>query len=276
MKRFIIFILIIIVTSCSLFERKQKIQVIFQDSTKVENNEVASNPLEKTPHKPQLPPPPPPAEPAPAGASPFSSGSKNEVNTIKHRIRNIHTPLGKSTNVGQVLYQFPDTMTLYKIYNITVRISKDTTLSEVVLTNLETKEEIKRTKIQVGSYMTVELKNDIELDPHFNITKINSVQQEIDTTLYTTWNFRVKPIKSGESQLNLVISIINGDNKKEIVYSDKVLIKSNISKEILNWWETEWKWAFTTIIIPIFIYIWKRYKSKKEDEDEALDNKGSF
>lgn len=272
MKRFIILILIIIVTSCSLFERKPKIQTILQDSSRVENEknlEVVSDPLEKAPK-------PPSVEPPSVGETSINIQQK-EINSYRYKIKNIHTPLGRraNTNVGQVLYQFPDTMTLYKIYNITVRISKDTTLSEVVLTNLETNEEIKRTQIQVGSYMTVELKNDIETEPHFNITKINSTQQEIDTTLYTTWNFRVKPIKSGESQLNLVISVINGDNKKEIVYSDKVLIKNNISKKILNWWETEWKWAFTTIIIPLFIYLWKRYKSKKE-EDETLDNKGSF
>ncbi len=195
------------------------------------------------------------------------NGAEVVKNGFEHIITNVNTPIGRTANLGQVLYQFPDTMTLYKVYNITIRISKDTNLSEVVLTDLKKNEEIKRTKIQVGSYMMVELKNDIESDPHFNITRINSTQQELDTTLYTTWNFRVEPIKVGESQLNLVISIINGNNKKEIVYSDKILVKNNITKKIVNWWETEWKWAFTTIIIPIFLYLWKKFKSKKEEEE---------
>jgi ribosomal protein L20A (L18A) len=203
---------------------------------------------------PPLPPPPP--------------QNNNEIVKPKsgHIIKNIKTHITRKTynNIGQVLYQFPDTMTLYKVYNITVRISKDTNLSEVVLTDLSSNQEIKRSKIQVGSYMLVELKNDIEIDPHFNITKINSVKQELDTLLYTTWNFRVEPIRSGESQLNLVISVINGENIKEIVYSDKILIKNNIKKNILIWWETEWKWAFSTIIIPIFIFLWKKLKNKKE------------
>ncbi|NBO22630.1 hypothetical protein EBU94_04725, partial [bacterium] len=254
MKKFVSLIFVFLVLSCSVV--KQRNTLLNSSTPDRENSEVRSNPLIRVPHRPQpvleenqivspVPSPPPPPSPNITPTTP------NEVNKqrIPNNIRNIKSNLGKTpiSNIGQVLYQFPDTMVLYKIYNITVRISKDTTLSEVVLTDLVTNQEIKRTKIKVGSYMTVELKNDIETNPSFNITKINSSQQELDTNLYTTWNFRVEPIKSGESQLNLVISIINGDNKKEIVYSDKVLIKSNISKEILNWWETEWKWAFSTI-----------------------------
>jgi hypothetical protein len=263
MRKFIPLILVLILTSCFLQQKNIKKETLIQDSCKV-YPVVVSDALEK-PHKQnrvddrletETPPPPP------------QNIINNEIviHNSGHIIKNIKTPIGRNIrNIGQVLYQFPDTMTLYKIYNITVRISKDTSLSEVVLTDLSTNQEIKRSRIQVGSYMLVELKNDIESDPHFNITKINSTQQELDTTLYTTWNFRVEPIRSGESQLNLVISIINGESKKEIVYSDKILIKNNITKKILSWWEIEWKWAFSTIIIPIFVFLWKKFKSKKEE-----------
>jgi hypothetical protein len=99
-------------------------------------------------------------------------------------------------------------------------------------------------------------------DSSFIIKKISDNEQMVDSSDYTEWIYSVRPIKNGDKKLSLVISIIKGDNKKQIVYSDTIHVKDNIVKNVKIFWVKHWQWLFTTFLIPIFIYFWKKRDKK--------------
>jgi hypothetical protein len=104
---------------------------------------------------------------------------------------------------------------------------------------------------------------DPSTDSSFQIRRVNMDAQIIDSLGYTEWDFSVRPIKYGDKSLNLVISVITDEGKKQKVYSDTIHIKADIKKEVGSFWSRYWQWLFTTFLIPVFVYLWKR---KKKDE----------
>lgn len=169
-------------------------------------------------------------------------------------------------NIGKVVYQVPDTMKIFTNYRITVRITKDNIISNnIIRENLERQNgSIKESNIQTTSKMEVIFKDEsTEDDPSFLISKINNDQQIIDGN-YTEWIFNVKPIKHGDKKLNLVISIIKNDNKKQIVYTDTIYVKDSLKLQIKLFWNKYWQYLMSTFIIPIFIFFWKKRKQSSE------------
>jgi hypothetical protein len=168
-------------------------------------------------------------------------------------------------NIGKVVYQVPDTMKIFTNYRITVRITKEQKISKNIIEerlNISNGS-IKESTIQTTSKMEVTFKDEsTEDDPSFIISKINNDQQIIDGN-YTEWIFNVKPIKHGDKKLNLIISIIKDDNKKQIVYTDTIYVRDSITLQIKLFWFKYWQYLISTFIIPIFIFIWKRRKSKR-------------
>lgn len=190
------------------------------------------------------------------------STNVNSSNTTNSSHNTSYSQLNEdlvNDNIGELVYSIPDTMAIFKEYKIVVRISKK-------LGTVEIREDIDNyveRNIRISSKMEVML-IDSSPDSAFNIKKINKNTQIIDDIDYTEWIFIVKPLKPGKRSLNLVISIVTGDNIKQKVYTDSVQVQNNIAKQVKGFWEIHWKWLFTTLIIPIFVYFWKK-RNKKND-----------
>ena len=185
------------------------------------------------------------------------SGSRTEARIVVKRETNtvVKTVYGEP---GMLLYDIPDSMILSKLYTIKVRsqkqvssISKDGTRKSV------------QAPIQTSRNMEVDL-SDPDPEGAFKISKVNSNQQIVESDYYTEWIFNVIPTKSGNRSLNLVVSIISNDGVKQIVHEDIIFVKNKISVKIESFWEKHWQWVFTTILIPIFIYIWKKKQQKSK------------
>ena len=161
-------------------------------------------------------------------------------------------------DLGEVVYKIPDTMRIFKTYQVTVRISPKQGTTEIV-ENLDGR--ISRATIPITSRMEVELR-DASGDSSFTITKINADKQIVDSEGYTQWCFSVRPIKNGEKRLSLVVSVITGDDRKQKVYSDTIHVKDDVVKKVDHFWSKYWQWIFTTILIPFIIWIWNRKKKK--------------
>ena len=161
-------------------------------------------------------------------------------------------------NMGRIVYSIPDTMVVYTDYNIIIRIDRDKSQVNI---KKDINGRITESKIKTSSEMEVML-IDSSTDSSFLIRKINTDDQIVDTNGYTQWNFTVRPVKHGEKKLDLVVSIIKNGYKKQVVYTDTIHIKENVAKEIKTFWGNYWQWSFSTILIPIFIYLWK--KKRKE------------
>jgi hypothetical protein len=161
---------------------------------------------------------------------------------------------------GVLVYHIPDTMSVFTDYMVKIRIirAKDTTNINIT-SNIGGKNQVQVIKTTEKMYVDL---IDSSPDSSFVIKKINDNEQLVDSNDYTEWVYSVRPIKNGDKKLSLVISIIKGANKKQIVYSDTIYVKDNIVKEVKSFWEKYWQWLFSTFLIPIFIYFWKKRDKK--------------
>ena len=174
-------------------------------------------------------------------------------------------PDNKTVNVdngvGLAAFSIPDTMELGKCYIIKIRINRDTTAKVTITSQLS---HSTTSVIKVTSTMEVKL-IDPEPTPAFNIVKIGSNDvQLVDVDTYTEWTYNVCPIKRGPHSLNLIISIVRNDAKKDIVYNNSIVVKNNEVVVIKTFWEKYWQYLLSTFIFPLIIWLWKR-KNKEED-----------
>ena len=190
----------------------------------------------------------------------FESQEVSEMNGTDQEIPQINYPIGK------MAYYIPDTMEVGNFYDVKLRITKKSN-GDVLINGLsENVQKIVINNIRVSNVMSATL---IDSDGNFIIKTISTEEQNIEKFGFTEWVWSVKPIKSGENKLRLLIKVRvfteDGDYIKDIpVYNEKIKVESNIGWSLKNWLNMYWQWLFSTIIIPIFIYFWKKRKKDKE------------
>lgn len=269
MKKIIIFIFIILISSCHnkiqklKSKRINKIEVTKEVNRDVDLDGVADykdmDMVEKKMSGPKV-------------TSAVGSGSNLKSEQVVNINKKLKTTLKKNNNlqketkdikIGNVLYLTPDTMIVLIESKVIVRISKDKNV-ENITSDLSGKANI--VPINITNKMEVKLIDpSSDKDPSFTIKSVNKSEQEVDDETYTEWEFTVVPLKKGKHELKLVISIFRDGVSKEQVWSDTIEVKSNVSKKVLTFWEEYWQWLMTTFIIPIFLFFWKRRNGKKED-----------
>ena len=166
----------------------------------------------------------------------------------------------RTTNdLGQVIYKVPDTMKVMNNYEVIVRISKSSNNVEIT-SNLNGK--IFSKNIKTSNKMQVEL-----VDPtnSFQIKEINNQKQLVDST-YTEWKFNVLPLKPGLNKLDLVVSIIKGDDIKQVVFSDEIFVHSNTPAQIKEFWYENWKWSIEKLIIPVITWFFGMWWGKRTEK----------
>ncbi len=114
-------------------------------------------------------------------------------------------------NQGHLLQHIPSQMQLFKRTKCTLRLAF---LEEDLLENFKMTEDTVIKSIRVAEVMEVELQDRNE-EPAFEITTPNNKEQFIDEDYYTEWIFYVKPIRGGEHQLTLVVSVLEEVRGKE-------------------------------------------------------------
>lgn len=195
------------------------------------------------------------------------SGIKKSMSIENKKVKIVtkkNNNLKKETNeikIGHVLYQTPDTMIVLVESKVIVRISKDKSIDNT-LDGISGKVNV--VPINVTDKMEVKLVDPSpDNDPSFSVKSVNKSEQEVDGETYTEWEFTVVPLRKGKHELKLVISIFRDGKSKEQVWSDTIQVKANTPKRILTFWEKYWQYLMSTFIIPIFVFFWKR--RKKED-----------
>lgn len=184
---------------------------------------------------------------------------KTKVISVKRSIVKKDT-IDVDIKIGTLVYHVPDTMVSKKTYIIKVRINRDTSDNKII-ENIDPN--IKQSIIKTTPKMEV-----VIIDPSpdnnksFIIVKSNDDAQLVDNDEYTEWVYGITPLKNGKLKLNIVVSIIRDGNKKQVVYSDNVYVKSNPTANIVTFIGENWKWIISTIIIPLVIWWWNRKRKK--------------
>ncbi len=184
--------------------------------------------------------------------------SKPIIKKSKLQIIEIKNPRIKSiTNKGYVVYNIPTIMNVRDTYQVSLRISKTTVNIYEELEGV-----VKKTTIPITETMEVKLIDPSPLDNKiFSIVPDNHGEQLIeDGNEVTKWTWNVTPLKSGKANLKIVIAIIKNGHKKETVYQDNIVIKTNPGKTIPIFIEKYWQWFLSTLIIPFGVWLYNRKK----------------
>jgi len=172
----------------------------------------------------------------------------------------------KKSNIGKLLYYIPDSMQVGKSYKIALRISNNTEYVNIISTKPDTVDLIagKSKDIKVGKKMSIELSDGSD-NKNFQIVKIGNEKQLIDSgKIYSEWIWNVTPIKSGNSQLMIIVSITLDDGTPDqIIDITKVFVKNNPTFVTKGFLEKYWQWLLSTLILPFIIWLINRKKKDK-------------
>ena len=174
----------------------------------------------------------------------------------------------QSTNMsdGRVVYSIPQQMKIRHTYQVLLRIAK----SKAILSIYDSlKGEVRTSEIPVTQIMETKLIDPSPSDQKsFEIVADNNAVQIIENgDTYTEWTWNVTPIRIGNSNLKIVVSIIRDGNKKDIVYEDSIEIQKDIPTQILFFWNKYWQWIIATFLLPFIIFLYKNRKDKKEQKN---------
>ena len=204
---------------------------------------------------------------------------------VNPRVRNTNrtpssvseTTSGEGLIKGLIAYSVPKEMTVGGKYVIKVRVSKEKDATKIIVgdrgiviadTNTSN---VFVEEIRVEPVMSAELMS----DKSFEVDTLSTTLQNIDEHGYTEWAWAVRPIKSGENYLRLVVKVrITTDQGvfyKDITVFDKnIKVKANIVFSVKRWISEYWQWLITSIISPLIVW-W--YKRRKEEKDKPKKRK---
>ena len=92
--------------------------------------------------------------------------------------------------------------------------------------------------------------------------------QAISFEEITDWKWQITPIKRGEQTLYLTISAIlfvNGERMRRKIetFKKEIYIKVTFIQKLGIFIEDKWDWLWGVVLIPLIIWVWKKWKSKK-------------
>lgn len=195
-----------------------------------------------------------------------SNAKKLEYNIINY----VDTTKLLDKGFGTIAYNVPQKFVVNEYSTIKLRISKSKEIQSVIvgdrnipIVGTNSDDDIILETIQVDSIMTATLYTD---DGLFEVSMVNkNEKQSLSEFGYTEWVWRVRPLKSGNHYIKMLITISGRDI---VVYEKSIPVESNWKFSFSNWFSKWWQAITATIITPILIpfFIWL-YKKRKKDTD---------
>lgn len=144
---------------------------------------------------------------------------------------------------------------------VIVKIAKDTIVTEIYKEDVQ----ILNKRVPITHQMSVNLfcypTDAIDIHP------VNSGDQIIEETGETSWRWNCKAQRTGEIELHVIISKVFENGKKEVAQKETLTVKSNPIKMVGNFFSKNYQWLFSTLVIPIFLWIRSRRRRKNERQD---------
>lgn len=175
---------------------------------------------------------------------------------------------------GQVAFHHPSEMQVDQAEEVQVRISRDVTANLVAdlpqSDDLGHHETAESQQIKVSTSMKVQLNG----DPYFKVTPLNSEEQLIETTGSSDWRFTVVPLQKGKWPLHLKVTAVvrSGDLEKEKdlkVLDEQVTVTITTFAVVESFIVGNWQWLFGTLLIPLAVWLWPKLKSKSARAQSA-------
>jgi len=140
----------------------------------------------------------------------------------------------------------------------------DYVIAKFTINTTKTIEEIRENLENIGIIVTdsISISKLVLVDiiaPDFEVTSISPNKQPINPNGSTNWKWKLKPTKEGSYPVELTVYAqvnIDGIERSTFInsYDKKVTIEITGKQKVERWWENNWEWAWSTLIIPIGLY----------------------
>jgi hypothetical protein len=184
------------------------------------------------------------------------------------KIKDINNP----DDLGVLVYKIPDTMKVGSQYQVRLRISKF--MTREIQIGLTTDDDtstsgVIKANIRIGTTMKAELKEVDSGSKSFEITQLSSGEQIVDKdSSFTTWEWNIKPVKSGSHRLKMFVVIKEGELSKDVpVYEDNIYIRAYLPYTLKIFWSDNWQYILSTLIIPFIVFLWNNRRKKRKKKE---------
>lgn len=163
-------------------------------------------------------------------------------------------------DLGNIVFSVPQKMSLDERKTITLVLSPNKSFQEIIVESFNNDENFESFEIKISDKMEAKLAGS-----GFSITEVTPSQQVVSSKVSTEWKWEVKPLESGKLNLyltiNAIISVNNETSFRSLKTFSKVIeIDVKLTKRILSFFKSNWQWMWTTILLPIGFYFWKKRK----------------
>ena len=191
----------------------------------------------------------PPLSPTPSPLSPTPS------------LENVDKVL-KSLVLGSIAFNTPEEIQWNNTAVIELLLSPSFSVDELK-DKIQEAGEREGAEIRVADQMSAVLESS-----GFKIIELTKEIQAISFEEITDWKWEITPSKPGEQTLYLTISAIlfvNGERTPRKIESFKkeIYIKVTFIQKLGFFIKDKWEWLWGVILIPLIIWIWKKWKNKK-------------
>lgn len=103
--------------------------------------------------------------------------------------------------------------------------------------------------------------------PNFTVVPITPEEQPISQSEVTRWDWQLIPTSTGRHEIHITINAevsVDGATKVRNIetFHETVEIEVTIWQVVKGWISKYWQWSFSTLLLPLGIWLWKRRESK--------------
>lgn len=172
----------------------------------------------------------------------------------------------KSLDVGNIAFNTPESMSLNEAKKVELLLS--TSLSEEAL-----KQEVEKHKVE-GNIQSGQIKISDEMEAiltgdGFQITNVLSPRRPISKTNETEWKWDVRALKEGKLRLHLTLNafVTIGGNPQPYpirTFDKEYIVVVTPVDKVVSFAKNNWQWLWTTIVLPVGAWLWKRKRRPSE------------
>jgi hypothetical protein len=166
-------------------------------------------------------------------------------------------------HAATIAFNVPENVNVADKFRIQVIIDPAKQVGEVTVSQKGT---VISSKIQVSKIVTVKL-----IAPSFTVVNLSSEEQAVADTAPTIWEWDVTPTKPGKQEVKITVdALVKVDdisaNRHITTFDQSVFIDITKQQVLFGWLKQYGQWLWSTILLPVFVFVWKRYIAKKADE----------
>lgn len=103
--------------------------------------------------------------------------------------------------------------------------------------------------------------------PGLTITPITPTEQAVSETEPTTWLWDLRAEKPGTYDVRITLTasiIIDGraTNRFLQLHDETVVVEIRPEQQVMDLVKKHWQWAFSSLLVPLGVWLWKRRKEK--------------